>query len=74
MAQPTNQTPVIPFTDNTASNTEKTNPRNSPSKKWFGKPPKWSFTILKFLLVILMPLLSDTPDIQLNFYMINIMF
>lgn len=73
MAQP-NQTPVIAFTDNTANDTEKTNPRNSHSKNWFSKPPKWSFFILKFLIVVLIPLLSNSPDIQLNFYMINIMF
>ncbi len=40
----------------------------------FSKPLKWSFIILKFLLVILVPLLSNLPDIQLNFYVINIMF
>ncbi len=36
------------------------------------KPPKWSFAILKFLIVILVPLLSNIPNIQLNFYIINI--
>jgi len=43
-------------------------------QKLFNKPPKWSFTILKFLIVILVPLLSNAPDIQLNFYTINILF
>ncbi len=46
----------------------------SSSKKPFNKPPKWTFSILKFLIVILVPLLSNTSDIQLNFYIINIMF
>ncbi len=59
--------PVIAFIDNT-------NHPTSPTKKPFDKPPKWSFTILKFLLVILVPLLSNSPDIQLNFYVINIIF
>ncbi len=44
------------------------------SKKSFNKPPKWTLSILKFLIVILVPFLSNSPDIQLNFYMINIMF
>ena len=39
----------------------------------FNKPPKWSFAILK-LLIILIPLLSNAPDIQLNFYTVNILF
>ena len=42
-------------------------------QKLFNKPPKWSFAILK-LLTILIPLLSNTPDIQLNFYTVNILF
>jgi len=29
---------------------------------------------LKFLIVILVPLLSNAPDIQLNFYIVNILF
>ena len=37
-------------------------------QKPFNKPPKWSFAILKFLIIILVPLLSNAPDIQLNFY------
>ncbi|AMN66780.1 hypothetical protein AK825_02800 [Psychrobacter sp. P11G5] len=41
-------------------------------QKLFNKPPKRSFAILKFLIIILVPLLSNAPDIQLNFYMINI--
>ena len=43
-------------------------------QKLFNKPPKWSFAILKFLLIILVPLLSSAPDIQLNFYTVNILF
>ena len=43
-------------------------------QKLFNKPPKWSFAILKFLIVILVPLLSNAPDIQLNFYTVNILF
>ena len=43
-------------------------------QKLFNKPPKWSFAVLKFLIVILVPLLSNTPDIQLNFYTVNILF
>ncbi len=46
----------------------------SPTQKPFNKLSKWSFAILKFLIIILVPLLSNAPDIQLNFYMINIMF
>ena len=42
-------------------------------QKLFNKPSKWSFAILKFLIIILVPLLSNAPDIQLNFYIINIM-
>lgn len=42
-------------------------------KKLFKKPPKWSLGILKCLIVILIPLLLNAPDIQLNFYTINIM-
>ena len=42
-------------------------------QKLFNKPPQWSFAILK-LLTILIPLLSNTPDIQLNFYTVNILF
>lgn len=42
-------------------------------QKLFNKPPKWSFAILRFLIIILVPLLSNAPDIQLNFYIINIM-
>lgn len=40
----------------------------------FNKPPKWSFAILRFLIIILVPLLSNVPDIQLNFYTINVVF
>ncbi len=43
-------------------------------QKLFNKPPKWSFSILKFLIIILVPLLSNAPDIQLNFYTVNILF
>ena len=43
-------------------------------QKLFNKPPKWSFAVLKFLIIILVPLLSNTPDIQLNFYTVNILF
>ena len=43
-------------------------------QKPFNKPPKWSFVILKFLIIILVPLLSNAPDIQLNFYTVNILF
>ncbi len=42
-------------------------------QKLLNKPPKWSLSILKFLIIILVPLLSNVPDIQLNFYIINIM-
>ncbi len=42
-------------------------------QKLFSKPPKWSLGLLKFLIIILLPLLSNAPDIQLNFYIINIM-
>lgn len=42
-------------------------------QKLLNKPSKWSFAILKFLIVILVPLLSNVPNIQLNFYIINIM-
>ena len=75
MAQPSNQTPVIPFTDNTANDTKPIIVNNSTlsSQKLFEKPPKWSFVILKFLIVVLVPLLSNSPDTQLNFYMITIM-
>ena len=44
-----------------------------PIQKLFNKPHKWSFTILRLLIIILVPLLSNAPDIQLNFYIINIM-
>lgn len=37
-------------------------------QKLFSKPSKWSFGVLRFLIVILIPLLSNAPDIQLNFY------
>ena len=43
-------------------------------QKLFNKPPKWSFAILKFLIIILVPLLSNAPDIQLNFHTVNILF
>lgn len=43
-------------------------------QKLFNKPPKWSFAVLKFLIIILVPLLSNTPDIQLNFYTFKILF
>ena len=43
-------------------------------QKLFNKPPKWSFAILKFLIFILVPLLSNTLDIQLNFHTVNILF
>ncbi len=43
-------------------------------QKLFNKPPKWSLCLLKFLIIILVPLLSNAPDIQLNFYTINILF
>ena len=43
-------------------------------QKLFNKPPKWSFAILKFLIIILVPLRSNAPDIQLNFYTVNILF
>ena len=43
-------------------------------QKLFNKPTKWSFAILKLLIVILVPLLSNAPDIQLNFYTVNILF
>lgn len=46
----------------------------SPVQKLLNKPSKWSFAILKFLIVILVPLLSNAPDIQLNFYIVNILF
>ena len=46
----------------------------APTKKLSNKMLKWTFRILKFLLVVLVPLLSDTPDIHINFYVINIMF
>ena len=46
----------------------------SPVQKLLNKPSKWSFAILKFLIVILVPLLSNAPDIQLNFYTVNILF
>ena len=42
-------------------------------QKLFNKPPKWSFAVLKFLIIILVPLLSNTPDIQLNFYTFKIL-
>ncbi len=45
-----------------------------PVQKLLNKPPKWSFAVLKFLIVILVPLLSNAPDIQLNFYIVNILF
>ncbi len=47
--------------------------KKSPIRKLFNKPPKWSLGLLKFLIVILISLLSNAPDIQLNFYIINIM-
>ncbi len=72
MTYPT-QTPVIPFTDNIANHTKPTNIKLSLQKS-FSKPPKWSFVILKFLIVVLVPLLSNPPDIHINFYMINIIF
>ena len=37
-------------------------------QKTFNKPSKLSLAILKFLIIILVPLLSNAPDIQLNFY------
>ena len=43
-------------------------------QKLFNKPPKWSFAILKFLIVILVPLLPNALNIQLNFYTVNILF
>lgn len=43
-------------------------------QKLFNKPSKWLFAILKFLIIILVPLLSNAPDIQLNFYTVNILF
>lgn len=42
-------------------------------QKLFNNPPKWSLCLLK-LLIILISLLSNAPDIQLNFYTINILF
>mgnify|MGYP003602496965 FL=1 len=53
--------------------TEASTSKKSPTQKLFNKPPQWSFAILK-LLTILIPLLSNTPDIQLNFYTVNILF
>lgn len=50
-----------------------TNPKLS-FQKLFNKPPEWSFAILKLLIIILVPLLSNAPDIQLNFYTVNILF
>ena len=75
MAQPI-QTPVIPFIDDVSDNAKSNTINNSTSspQKPFEKPPKWSFGLLKLLLTILMRLLVDSPDIQLNFYMITIMF
>ena len=58
------------------SNLEKTEVSTitkSSVQKLFIKPLKWSIGLLKFLIVILIPLLSNAPDIQLNFYTINIM-
>ncbi len=74
MTQPT-QTPVIASTDDTASDAKPTNAINSTLsfQKLFNTPPKWSFVILKFLIVVLIPLLSNAPAINLNFYMITIM-
>lgn len=43
-------------------------------QKLFNTLPKWSFSVLRFLIVILIPLLSNAPDIQLNFYTVNILF
>ena len=43
-------------------------------QKLFNKPSKWSLCLLKFLIIILVPLLSNAPDIQLNFYTLNILF
>ncbi len=54
--------------------TEASTSKKPPTQKLFNKPPKWSFAILKFLLIILVPLLSSAPDIQLNFYTVNILF
>lgn len=75
MTQPT-QTPVIPFTDVVSDNAKPITVNNSTSllKKPFNKPPKWSFVILKFLIVVLIPLILNSPDIHIKFYMINIMF
>lgn len=42
-------------------------------QKLLNELPKWSFAILKFLIIILVPLLSNAPYIQLNFYIVNIM-
>ena len=53
--------------------TEASTSKKPPTQKLFNKPPQWSFAILK-LLTILIPLLSNTPDIQLNFYTVNILF
>ena len=41
-------------------------------QKLFNKPPKFSFSILKTLLTVLIPLLVNTPDIYLNIYIITI--
>ena len=53
--------------------TEVSTSANLSVQKRLNKPPKWWLSLLKFLIVILIPLLSNAPDIQLNFYIINIM-
>lgn len=72
--------PVAPFTDDTLNDTKPAKADSSiritkaSVQKLFNKPLKWSFIILRLLVIILIPLLSSAADIQLNFYIINIMF
>ena len=53
--------------------TEASTSKKPSTQKLFNKPHKWSFAMLK-LLIILILLLSNAPDIQLDFYTVNILF